>query len=544
MRISSRFLPLLLLVSSVAACGGSGGSAPEAPSLAGPAVPVGREAPGTVRLFENHSSALVAWRTADLRGRIVLHVDGHVDFDWLPDDAISRIASAGPTELARFEIHPYDGSRDTVRKFGIWNFLYPAFRLGIVREIVWVVPDGTYEGDEGLVELLRTTVFDKMHGVSVKEAEGFRIEAGRAVGRIAGVPITICRLADLPEIREPVLLDIDCDFFTTRSARTLEVVEVPWTTPQELVGILRDRGIATDFATISVSSFGGFTPPVCRWLAPAVEEALLRPQPPVEPVRRRIEAESSRARGELARAEQAYRALTDSDRSDASAWYGLSRVLEASGRAEEAREARSRAVELDPVLAHGELMEADRLWLSKAFEGALEAYRGYLESSPRSPYAGYALRRIAGVLSILGRTAEAVDVYREAISISPDHADTRMNFGLALLDLGRVAEAMEQLRAARRIEPEWGTYAMALGSSLARGGKLEEALAEFSFAVSRRPTWAQARAQLAAGFLLAGREGEALEHARIAEWLEPRSPLVRALRAELARRGIGRPASP
>lgn len=530
-----------LLASAAVLLGACGrGSGPVGPSLslAGPVARVGREGVALVHRFENHSSALVAWRRAGVRDRIVLHVDGHSDFDWLPDGAVARIAGTSADGLRELELHPYDASPDTVRKFGIWNFLYPAARLGIVREIVWVVPDGTAEAREGLSALLRAMLFDKIHMVSVEEAQSFRIEGGRAHGRLLGVPITICRLADLPAVREPVLLDVDLDFFTTRSAATLQVLESPWTTPSALVRSLGERGVATDLATLSMSTTGGFMPPQCRWLGRAMEDALREPGASPGDEADRLEADSARARGDLGRAEQIYRKLAEGGASDGSAWYGLARLLEATGRIEDARRARARAVQLDPLLEHAELFEADRLWFARDFEGAVRGYRRYLAQMPGSPYAGYALRRTAGVLALLGRTAEAVEVYRQALAVAPDHADTRMNLGLALLDAGDLAGAVEQLRAARRIEPEWGTYAMALGSALMRAGRLDEGLAEVSFAVSRRPTWAQARVQLAAGLVLAGRSGPAVEHARLAAWLEPESPLVRSLVSELRRRGL------
>lgn len=522
----------------LAACGRGGGPAERSPSLAGPAARVGIEGIARIHRFENHSSALLAWRRAGVRNRVVLHVDGHADFDWLPDDAVARIAGASADGLARLELHPYDASADTVRKFGIWNFLYPAARLGIVREIVWVVPDATFEAQDGLVALLRAMLFDKLHMVSIEEAQGFRIEGGRAAGRLLGVPITICRLGDLPPIREPVLLDVDLDFFTTRSAATLEVLESPWTTPSRLVRGLGERGISADIATLSMSTTGGFTPPRCRWLGRAMEDVLREPGSTAGDETRRLEAESVRARGELVRAEEIYRELVGREASDGSAWYGLARVLEAAGRLEESGGARARAVALDPLLEHAELFEADRLRLSRDFEGAMRGYRRYLAEKPDSPYASYALRRIAGVLGLLGRTAEAVEVYLQALALAPDHADTRMNLGLALLDAGNLVRAIEELRAARRIEPEWGTYAMFLGSALMRAGRPDEGLAEVSFAVSRRPTWAQARVQLAAALVLTGRAAPAVEHARLAAWLEPDSPLVHGLLSELRRRGL------
>ena len=46
---------------------------------------VGRDPVPAVHLIENHSSALLLWRRAGVRNRILVHLDGHADLDWLPD---------------------------------------------------------------------------------------------------------------------------------------------------------------------------------------------------------------------------------------------------------------------------------------------------------------------------------------------------------------------------------------------------------------------------------------------------------------------------
>ena len=59
-------------------------------------------------------------------------------------------------------------------------------------------------------------------------------------------------------------------------------------------------------------------------------------------------------------------------------------------------------------------------------------------------------------LAEMGRTAEAVDRYEEALRLRPDYAVARYNLGNALLQEQRWTEAKRQFAAAVRIAPGFG----------------------------------------------------------------------------------------
>ena len=129
-----------LFAATAVSCTGGDLGAP----ASGRAVAIGTEPVARVHLYENHSSALIAWRTAEVRNRVVVHFDGHLDFDWIPDETVARIAAATPEELSDLQSHPYALDNDAYTKFGDSNFMYAAARLGIVRKLIWVVPDATF----------------------------------------------------------------------------------------------------------------------------------------------------------------------------------------------------------------------------------------------------------------------------------------------------------------------------------------------------------------------------------------------------------------
>lgn len=497
-----------------------------------------------VVLVEHHSEALPAWRRAGVRDRIALHLDGHADFDWLPDTAIARFAGETPGGLAALAHHPLALDGETHRRYGIWNFLYPAARLGLVREIVWVVPDGTFAHRADPERLVRELLFAKVHGMTLEEAGAWTFEERRARGRAIGVPILVTELADLPRIDEPVLLDIDLDYFTTASATTQEVVPVPWTTPTEVVAALRAKGIRTDLATVSYSTYGGYTPPEARWLGRAMVRGLTEPGRPRD-------ADASRRAVGLALASgrygEAVRLATEAvrrDPGDASASYALALAHAGAGDSTAATRARAAAVAADRVFAEADLFEADALWLSGRVAEAEPRFREYAATRPEPRFAVYALRRLASCQSRLGRPAEAERTLRAVLARAPNHADSRLDLALLLRRSSRLDEAVEELRRALAILPDLGTYSMALGTTLVLEGRVAEGVASLRRAAATRPSWAAPRARLAAVLAASGRISEAREHLRSALLLDPRDPVARGLARSLrSGRGDGTGAS-
>ena len=494
------------------------------------------EAGPVVHRVENHSSALITWRSAKVRDRVLVHLDGQVDIDWLPDLTVARIAATDPLELPELELHPYAVGARTLDHFGVANFIYPATRLGIVREVVWVVPDGTLRDAPAAGALVREVVLGRLQGIGIEEARGFHL-AGRTVqGTLYGVPITICELADLPYFAEPVLLDIDLGYFTTRSALTQHVLDTPWITPEEVLAGLARKGVRTDRVTLSYSTMGGYLPPDHRWLGPALQARLEGREDPQE--ERRYAAMRAEQAGDLAEAEGHYRALTAADPDDASAWFALSRVLTAQRRRPEARTALQRAVALDPVLADSTLFAGDRAWWNGDYAEALARYREWLHERTGHPFALHACRRVAGCLMRLGQEEAAVSAFLELLRAAPGHADSRLELGLLFREQGRLPQAIEQLEAARASVPELAHAAMALGQTYLEAGQVPRAVDELEVAVERRPCWAIAHGQLAAGLARMGRMEEADQHLRLALSLQPGNPQIRRIARQLRSSGV------
>ena len=531
--------PAALLALVVAAsCGGPGGARP-APAPVPSGARVGVDPVPAISLLENHSGSLIVWRRAQARDRILVHLDGHADLDWLPDATIARLAAAEPDELAGLELHPYALDDTTLKRFGIWDFVYPAYRLGVVREYVWVVPDGTLAGPAAADDLIRRLILGKMQMIPLDEASRLHADGRTIRGTLYGLPVTVCELADLPSFAEPVLLDVDLDFMTTASAATQEVTAKPWIAPDALVGRLRDHGVRADVATLSYSTVGGYLPPACRWVGPALAAELARTAPsPDDRARRRMAADAAYEQGRDAAAVAIWSGLAAGHPEDGTLAYALARAYARAGRDADRAAAWSAAVAADPILEHAVLFEADALWMSQRYAEALELYRSYRRDHPTGPYVAYGLRREAGCLMRTGHDDDAVALFRRVARLAPRHGDTRLDLGVLLRERGDLDGAIAELTEARRILPELGAYAMALGASLARRGELDEAIRQVEDAVALRPTWTQARLNLGALLLEARRPAEAAVQLDAAAAIDPDDPKLARLRTALRRASL------
>lgn len=103
-----------------------------------------------------------------------------------------------------------------------------------------------------------------------------------------------------------------------------------------------------------------------------------------------------------------------------------------------------------------------------------------------------------GVLSILGRRADAVASWREAIRLNPDLASAHANLGVALGATGDLTGGIAALERALAIQPRQAPWHVALARLLARHGTPWEAVEHLETALALDPGSADAREALEA----------------------------------------------
>jgi hypothetical protein len=161
-----------------------------------------------VCLMENHDQAFYVWRDAGVKQRVLVHIDAHHDMWWIQDQTAISIA----------------------------NFICPALRQDLVREMFWVVPDATFENARTRKPILRH--LKKLLKTYPTASRSVIEEEHRITASVLGKTLTVCPLRALPNLRENVLLDIDVDYLVVPRVSSGEAGRhspLPWSWPADLL---------------------------------------------------------------------------------------------------------------------------------------------------------------------------------------------------------------------------------------------------------------------------------------------------------------------
>jgi tetratricopeptide (TPR) repeat protein len=222
--------------------------------------------------------------------------------------------------------------------------------------------------------------------------------------------------------------------------------------------------------------------------------------------------------GEIARAEQLYRQVLQSDPQHADAWCFLGAACQAQGRLAEAENCFRRAVQIIPSYAVAYNWLGMLLAQQGRFEEGVVSFQQGLSAQPGNVQI---LNNLGLALNRLGKAADAVGAYRQALQWQPENASTRYNLGLSLNALGRHDEAIVQFQEALRVQQQFPEAWTDLGNALAQKESLAESVDCFERALRIRPEYSEAHYNLGVVLVKQGRAEEAMAHYRQAFAAKP-----------------------
>jgi tetratricopeptide (TPR) repeat protein len=380
--------------------------------VAGPGV---LEAAGRVVVMENHDAAYAAWREAGVRQRILIHLDAHHDMWWVGDGTPITIA----------------------------NFICPALKEGMVREIFWVVPDGAWETPGARRPILRH--LRALVKGAPESSRRLRIDDREATAVLLGKPLHVLPLRHVRHIEENVLLDIDVDYLViprvSHGDSALQV-PVPWCWPDGLLTRLADLHLRSDLVTIAYSVEGGYTPLKWKYLGDEVALRLRGPGAEESAVRGMSlmrEGALAACRGEVAAAEachqQAKTLLPDS----AAPCYHLAHLYWEAGREDAARDLYRQALARDPSYRTAYNSAGVGYFEDGRLAEAREEHQRMLALDPRDAYAHLGLGQIAARLM---RWGEAEASLRTALALDGTLPDAWRALATVLAGQKRYQEAI------------------------------------------------------------------------------------------------------
>jgi tetratricopeptide (TPR) repeat protein len=213
---------------------------------------------------------------------------------------------------------------------------------------------------------------------------------------------------------------------------------------------------------------------------------------------------------------------TETDPSDAAAWYDLGLLETEQGSKAEAIAALERAARLDPDMADA----ANSLGALLAETGVGGRARQSFQTALRiDPFRPDAHANLANLLMTEGDLEQSAYHFAKAVQFTPRNPVYAFNCAIVLARLQRYDESQRLVRTAIAIDPNMAEAHDVLGGLLERKGRIDAALHEYQEAVRIRPAYGKAHIDL--GVVLAGRKdlNGAAEQFRLA--LADADPAVR-----------------
>jgi tetratricopeptide (TPR) repeat protein len=149
------------------------------------------------------------------------------------------------------------------------------------------------------------------------------------------------------------------------------------------------------------------------------------------------------------------------------------------------------------------------------------------------------LNNYANTLSDLGKPAESIRYFVEAIKLLPNSSDVRNNYANALKRLGKLNEAVEQYKIALRLNPDSAMPHYNLAVTLADAGDVNQAVEQYEITLKLKPDFEEAYCNLGGLLFKKGQVPQAIEYFNKALLLSPNDVLVHGQLA-LALASLGR----
>jgi tetratricopeptide (TPR) repeat protein len=145
-------------------------------------------------------------------------------------------------------------------------------------------------------------------------------------------------------------------------------------------------------------------------------------------------------------------------------------------------------------------------------------YRQILSVEPNHPEVLHFL----GILAHqAGKSEIGIGLIGRALTLKPDYVEATYNLGIILHGIGRLEEALDSFRRSLALRPNYAEAYNNLGVILKDLGKLEEAIASFRQALTLKPNYAEAHNNLGNAFQAQGRLDDAVASYRRALNLQP-----------------------
>lgn len=154
------------------------------------------------------------------------------------------------------------------------GYLNPAARLGIVKKIYWIIPYRMLEYSDA-ERRIKYYLASKPSKLTQKEIGDMKLNQGCVSGRLLKTEVNICSPESLPFISEPVILDINANFFQSFSSeKGIDKLRGL----KEFFDVLVRKQVRVFHADIVLSGNEQFLMPVHRYIGHQVADIFKKPE--------------------------------------------------------------------------------------------------------------------------------------------------------------------------------------------------------------------------------------------------------------------------
>jgi tetratricopeptide (TPR) repeat protein len=216
-----------------------------------------------IKVMEDHKGALNHWLETGITDAVLVNIDAHDDMRSIPVDQPGVVTPRNQGNEAGREISTPQLSNS--------NFIRAAARQGIVKKVVWIVPR-SYElfTDTGA----RMKAMMSLFGFAQRDIATFRKKNGCFTGTVDGLQLVVCDINTLPDLREPVLLSVDVDYFPAMNITDNQEISLAL---KETFKAIYHKNYRVRDTTVAYSVNGGFLDCSYRWVGDLVIDSLRIP---------------------------------------------------------------------------------------------------------------------------------------------------------------------------------------------------------------------------------------------------------------------------
>jgi hypothetical protein len=332
-------LSALLIAALCVGCGKGGGPV------------AGKDPVKKVIKVENNVDALRAWAANNARASVLVHIDPSDDMALFPASRMNDMETTAG-HLRRRNVKVLEEVGPLIERGGTVSLGYMA---GMYKRVIWVIPAIRSVGDDP-VDVYKNFLIARRKFPAAAVSD-FKAEGKFITGTIAGVPLTITRLADLTLAEgENAIVDIDLSYFPamTLASQSYRSGTKPLL---EFVRELGKRNVKAKIVTVNLSSQNNQVPMDLRYYGDVLREALGKPGALVPPLPAKwqgmIRAEDSLGAKRYASAAAIYDDIIGAVKDDAGLYFSLAIARGFEGKGAECRAALLAAYRLDSEYLKG-----------------------------------------------------------------------------------------------------------------------------------------------------------------------------------------------